>query len=251
MTLSVIIITHNESGNIQDCLQSVAFADECIVLDGASDDNTAQLASDMRAKVISSAVWQGFGHQKNMALSHAQCDWVLSIDADERITPALAQEIQSAMRQDRFDVYDVPRQTNFCGSWIKHCGWTPDTVARLFRRGSATFSADMVHERLTGPGFQRLGHLKHPMLHYSYPTPTHYWKKLQTYSQAWAEQQHAQGRRTTMWRAFFAAAFAFCKSYIFRLGFLDGAMGFAVCSMQAQAAFGKYFTLYHLNQSKR
>jgi len=251
MNLSVIIITHNESGNIQECLESVSFAQECIVLDGGSTDDTVKRASEMRAKVMTSPTWQGFGHQKNLALSYAQSDWVLSIDADERIPPALAKEIQAAIKQDHFDVFDVPRKTNFCGTWINHCGWTPDTVARLFRLGKAEFSLDKVHERLVGPGLQRLGHLRTPLLHYSYPTPLHYWKKLQTYSQAWAEQQFAKGRQTTMSRAFFAACFAFCKSYVFRLGFLDGAMGFAVCTMQAQAAFGKYFTLYYMNQNNR
>ncbi len=251
MSLSVIIITHNESGNIHDCLQSVSFADECIVLDGGSTDQTAEIASSLHATVITSPIWQGFGHQKNLALTHAQHEWVLSIDADERITPELAIEIQEAMRQDRFDVFDLPRRTNFCGAWINHSGWAPDKVARLFRRGQAQFSPDKVHERLVGPGFKRLGHLKHAMLHFSYPTPAHYWKKMQAYSQAWAEQQYQNGRQASMWRAFMSGSFAFFKSYILRLGFLDGAMGLVVCSMQAQAAFGKYFTLYHLNQSKK
>lgn len=251
MTLSVIIIAHNELDNIRDCLASVAFADECIVLDGGSTDGTAEIARSMHAKVFTSSEWQGFGHQKNLALGHAQSDWVLSLDADERITPALALEIQTAIRQGDATAYDIPRQTNFCGAWIKHCGWTPDRVIRLFKRGSANFTQDKVHERLTGPSLQHIAHLKNTMLHFSYPTPAHYWRKLQTYSQAWAEQKFAQGQTTSIWRAFLSGLAAFVKSYIFRLGFLDGSMGLVVCNMQAQAAFGKYFTLYYLNQTKR
>lgn len=251
MSLSVIIIAHNERENIRDCLASVDFADECIVLDGGSTDDTVELAKRMNAKVIQSTEWHGFGHQKNLALSHASGDWVLSLDADERITPELALEIQSALSNSQLDVFDIPRRTNFCGTWIDHCGWSPDRVARLFKRGCVSFTSDRVHERLSGQGMQRIGHLKNQMLHFSYPTPSHYWHKLQTYSQAWAEQKFAQGKTTSIWRAFLSGFTAFVKSYFFRLGFLDGAMGLVVCNMQAQAAFGKYFTLYYLNQRKR
>ncbi len=251
MSLSVIIIAHNERENIRDCLASVAFADECIVLDGGSTDDTVDIATSMNAKVVQSHEWHGFGHQKNLALSHAGSDWVLSIDADERITPELAAEIQIAMTHQDVDVYDMPRRTNFCGTWIQHCGWSPDRVARLFKRGSVSFSADKVHERLIGEGMSRIGHLHHVMLHFSYPTPAHYWHKLQTYSLAWAQQRHALGQTTSIWRAFLSGFAAFVKSYFFRLGFLDGSMGLVVCNMQAQAAFGKYFTLYYLNQTKK
>jgi glycosyltransferase involved in cell wall biosynthesis len=249
MTLSVIIIALNERDNIRDCLASVAFADECIVLDGGSTDDTAHIANSMKAKVFINSEWQGFGHQKNIALSHAQSDWILSLDADERITPELALEIQHAMSTSNADVFEIARQTNFCGTWIRHCGWTPDRVARLFKRGSVSFTADKVHERLTGPGMQTVGRLKQVMLHFSYPTPAHYWRKLQTYSQAWAEQKFAQGQTTSIGRACLSAVAAFVKSYFLRLGFLDGAMGLVVCNMQAQAAFGKYFTLYYLNRT--
>lgn len=251
MSLSVIIIAHNERENIRDCLASVSFADECIVLDGGSQDDTVDMAKSMSAQVFQSTHWSGFGDQKNLALSHAKFEWVLSIDADERITPELAHEIQTAMTNAAIDVYDIPRRTNFCGTWIDHCGWSPDRVARLFRRDTVSFSSDKVHERLIGKGMNRLGHLSNLMLHYSYPTPSHYWHKLHTYSQAWAEQKFTQGHTTSIWRAFLSGSAAFVKSYFLRLGFLDGPMGFVVCNMQAQAAFGKYFTLYYLNQRKQ
>ncbi len=247
--LSVVIITRNEAANILACLDSVAFADEVVVLDNASTDDTAALARAHGARVEVAPDWPGFGPQKNRALALARGRWVLSLDADERISPGLAQEIQTVVRQDPQAVaYELPRLTQFCGQWIRHCGWTPDRVLRLFKRGQARFSDDLVHERVLLNKGQRLFALSTPMLHFSYPTPAHYWRKLETYSQAWAAQRHAQGQRTSMGRAVAAALAAFVRSYVLRRGFLDGAMGFAVCTMQAQAAFGKYFALYCLQR---
>ncbi|MEI7537304.1 MAG: glycosyltransferase family 2 protein [Comamonadaceae bacterium] len=244
--LSVIIITFNEAANIQACLQTVSFADEVIVLDGASSDGTADLARAFGAIVHVSQQWEGFGKQKNLALDLARYPWVLSLDADERVSPELSQQIQCALVDGDSDAYEIPRLTQFCGRWIRHCGWTPDHVLRLFKRDLARFSDDLVHERVllrTGAP----GRLTAPLQHFSYPTPAHYWRKLEQYSQAWAEQRYARGQKCSMLRAALAGVVAFLRSYVFRRGFLDGAMGFAVCAMQAQAAFGKYFALYCLN----
>ena len=249
--LTVIIITHNEAANISACLDSVAFADEIIVLDSGSTDATVDLAQQKGAKVHVSCDWLGFGPQKNRALALATRPWVLSLDADERISPALRTQIQQAINQAQADAFELPRLTQFCGQWIHHCGWTPDHVLRLFKREAACFSDDLVHERvILNPAMTAtpVARLSASLLHYSYPTPAHYWRKLESYSQAWARQRFARGQKTSMLRAGLAGIVAFVRSYIFRLGFLDGAMGFAVCTMQAQAAFGKYFSLYCLNQ---
>ena len=247
MPLSVIVITHNESANIGDCLRSLGFADEVVVLDSGSTDGTPDMARDLGAVVHFSNDWPGFGPQKNRALQFARFPWVLSLDADERVSPELAAQIARVVAEDADVAYEIPRLTQFCGRWIHHCGWTPDHVLRLFRRDAARFSDDLVHERvlLSHGTTQRL---TLPILHYSYPTPAHYWRKLEQYSQAWAQQRFAQGQKTSMLRAGLAGVVAFLRSYVLRLGFLDGAMGFAVCTMQAQAAFGKYFALYCLNQ---
>ena len=247
VSLSVIIITHNEAGNIADCLAGVSFADEIVVLDSGSTDQTVELARAAGAIVHISPNWPGFGPQKNRVLALAGGDWVLSLDADERVTPELAAQIQKAMAGGAGLSYKLPRLTQFCGRWIYHCGWTPDHVLRLFKRGEARFSDDMVHERLVLSQGQ-IKCLQAPLLHFSYPTPAHYWRKLEHYSQAWARQRHAVGQTTSMSRAALAGVVTFVRTYFFRLGFLDGAMGFAVCTMQAQAAFGKYFALYCLNQ---
>ncbi|CAN5650120.1 glycosyltransferase family 2 protein [soil metagenome] len=247
--LSVILITHNEESNIAACLASVAFADEVIVVDNASTDATAALAQATGAAVVQVPDWPGFGPQKNRALDRATGDWVFSIDADERVSPELARAIQDVVAADGpAPSYKLPRDTQFCGQWIRHCGWTPDHVLRLFRRGTARFTDDLVHERLLPQEPAATALLSQPLQHYSYPTPNHYWRKLQQYSQAWAAQRHARGQKTSMLRAALASVVAFMRSYFFRLGFLDGAMGFAVCTMQAQAAFGKYFALYCLNR---
>lgn len=245
--LSVIIITFNEAANIEACLKSVSFADEIVVLDSGSTDGTPDIARGMGASVYVTNDWPGFGPQKNRALELAQYSWVLSLDADERVPPELANKIRQVVDKDAGSAYEIPRLTQFCGHWIRHCGWTPDFVLRLFKRGAAHFSGDLVHERvvLTRGVPSRL---TSSMLHYSYPTPSHYWRKLEQYSQAWARQRFACGQKTSMLRAALAGVVAFLRGYLFQLGFLDGAMGFAVCSMQAQAAFGKYFALYCLNQ---
>lgn len=252
-SLSITVITKNEAHNIEDCLRSVGFADQLVVLDSGSTDATVEIARSLGAKVDICPDWPGFGPQKNRALDAATGDWVLSIDADERVTPELAQELQAALAQacaaGQPVAFAIPRLTQFCGVWIRHCGWTPDYVLRLFKRGEARFSDDLVHEKIQLTRAETVVvRLKNPLLHYSYPTPEHYWRKLQHYSLAWAEQSHARGKSSSMSRAVASALTAFVKSYFFRLGILDGPMGFAVCAMQAQAAFGKYFTLYCLNQ---
>lgn len=247
MSLSVVIITKNEASNIKACLESVSFADEWIVLDSGSSDDTVQIARAFGAQVTTTPTWPGFGPQKNRALGLASGDWVLSLDADERVTPELAAQITAALKNPGSVAFELPRLTQFCGRWIHHCGWTPDHVLRLFRRGQAAFSDDLVHERVVLKA-GAVSRLTAPLLHYSYPTPAHYWRKLEQYSVAWAEQSHARGQRSSMPRAVTSGLVAFVRSYFFRLGILDGSMGFAVCAMQAQAAFGKHFTLYCLQQ---
>ena len=232
---------------MEACLKSVSFADEVIVVDSVSTDGTPELARNLGAIVQVTADWPGFGRQKNRALALARYPWVLSLDADERVPPELASLIQRTVLEGTGDAYEIARLTQFCGRWIRHCGWAPDFVLRLFKRDSAHFSNDLVHERVV---LERgvASRLSSPLWHYSYPTPSHYWRKLEQYSQAWALQRFSCGQNASMLRAGLAGVVAFLRSYFFRLGFLDGAMGFAVCTMQAQAAFGKYFALYCLNQ---
>lgn len=232
-TLSVILIANNEANNILDCLASVSFADQIIVVDSGSTDNTVELARSAGAHVVQTSDWPGFGVQKNRALDLATCDWVFSIDADERVTPELAEQLKAAINFEakfdfendsksnkqihQHDAYEVPRLTQFCGQWIRHCGWTPDHVLRLFKRGRARFSNDLVHERFV-QSQGTCGKLTNPMLHFSYPTPASYWRKLDQYSQAWAKQRHLEGKKTSMLRAAMSGMVAFVRTYFFEIG---------------------------------
>src|SRR5881394_354863 len=145
--LSAIIITKDEAANIGDCLDSLAFCDERIVVDAASSDGTMMIAKQKGARIATHG-WKGFGPQKNYALSLAQGEWVLSIDADERVTPELAQAIRVAIEDANVDGYQIPRRSSFCGRMLRHSGWFPDRVLRLFRRGRGHFTDDVVHERV-------------------------------------------------------------------------------------------------------
>ena len=253
MKISAVLIVCNEASNLEACVKSVSWADECVVLEHGSTDNTVKIARDLNVAVLQTTDWLGFGVQKNRAIDAATGEWILSIDADERVSPELAVEIFDALQKAKLAngsiAFEIPRLTQFCGVWIRHCGWTPDYVLRLFKRGEARFSDDLVHEKLQLIGANTtVVRLNHPLLHYSYPTPEHYWRKLQRYSMDWARQRHALGQKTSIARAALSAFTAFVRSYVLQLGFLDGAMGFAVCTMQAQSAFGKYFELYCLGR---
>ena len=167
-TLSAIVITRNEAHNLRDCLQSLqGWVDEVIVVDSQSTDGTPAIAQQLGAKVAQPPDWPGFGPQKNRALDLATCDWVFSIDADERVTPELAQEIQQVLQAGHAGVaYKLPRLSSYCGKFIHHAGWQPDYVLRVFKRGSAKFSDDLVHERVVTD--QKVLALQHHLLHYSY-----------------------------------------------------------------------------------
>ena len=145
MKLSTIVIVRDGSADIAACLQSVTSSNEYIVVENGSVDQTCAIATAAGATVIQTADWPGFGPQKNRALSQAHGEWVLSIDADERVTPDLMASINKAISSGEADAFEIPRLTQFCGQWIRHCGWTPDLVLRLFKRESACFSDDLVN----------------------------------------------------------------------------------------------------------
>ena len=161
--LSAIIITKNEAANIGECLDSLAFCDERIVVDSGSTDGTLEIAKNKGARVVLHD-WKGYGPQKNHALSLAQGDWVLSIDADERVTSELAQAINKAIDAGEVDGYEMARRSTFCGREMRHSGWFPDWVLRLFRRNKARFSDDIVHERVICEG--RVVRFTAPLMHY-------------------------------------------------------------------------------------
>jgi len=245
-TLSVLVITRNEAHNLHDCLQSMhGWVDEIIVLDSQSTDATVAIAQQHGAKVAQPADWPGFGPQKNRALDLATCDWVFSIDADERVTPELAAEIIQALKTGNAQVaYKVPRLSSYCGKIIHHAGWQPDYVLRLFKRGTAQFSDDLVHERVVSD--QKVVALDNHLLHYSYLNFSQVLSKVDAYSSASAKQAYARGKRSSVAGALGHGAWAFFRTYVIRRGFLDGAHGLALSISNAETSYYKYLKLWHM-----
>ena len=237
MSLSVILITRNEAANIRACLESVAWADEIIVVDSGSTDETAAIARSMGARVYEHD-WPGFGPQKNRALGYAGKEWVFSIDADERVTPELRAELEQVMRDDKAEGYYCPRLSQFCGTFIHHGGWYPDYVLRLFKRDAGRFSDSLVHEsvKLNGASAK----LKSPLLHYSYLTMNDVERKVEHYSSAAAQQMFQAGRRSNLAGAALSAGWAFVRTYFIRLGVLDGVAGWQIACMNTRTTWLKY-----------
>ncbi|MER1966970.1 glycosyltransferase family 2 protein [Castellaniella sp. GW247-6E4] len=246
MRLSVIVITRDEEAHIGDCLDSVAFADELIVLDSGSADRTCAIAHARGARVEASADWPGFGPQKNLALDLATGDWVLSIDADERVTPELARAIQRILSAPDADAYRIARLSNFCGRWIRHSGWWPDYVVRLFRRGAGRFTDAPVHERVEVQG--RVGTLPGHFLHYPYASLEIFIDKINRYSTEAARAAFERGRRTSVLGPFGHGAWTFIRHYVLRRGFLDGWQGLVLAGMAATGSFYRYVKLYWLGR---
>jgi glycosyltransferase involved in cell wall biosynthesis len=235
--LSAIIIAKNEARNIGACLDSLAFCDERIVVDGDSDDGTPDIARAKGARVATAA-WRGFGAQKNFALSLAGGDWVLSIDADERVTPALAHAIEAAIGQRGVDGYELPRRSSFLGREMRHSGWSPDYVLRLFRRGRARFTDDLVHERVVCDG--QVGRLAEPLLHYPVIGLEDAVGRMDRYSTAGAEMLAASGRRVSFASGITHGLWSFLRAYVWRLGFLDGREGFLLAVANAEGTYYRY-----------
>lgn len=245
-TLAAVIITLNEEANLEDCLVSLqGTVQQIVIFDSGSKDKTVEIAKRYGAIVEMSAEWKGFGHQKNQALALATTDWVLSMDADERLTAELAQEIRNAIKQPNgIDCFALPRSSWYCGRFIKHSGWSPDYVDRLFKRGTARFSDDLVHERLLPDSPSK--RLSHPLLHYSYRDFSQVLQKLDCYSTASAQQAFAHGKRATIFTALGHGFWAFFRTYVLKAGCLDGAQGFALAISNAEVSYYKYLKIWQL-----
>jgi len=250
-TLSVILITRNEEANLEDCLASLdGIAQQIVVVDTNSTDRTLEIAQKYGATVAQPLDWPGFGPQKNRALDLATGDWVLSLDADERLTPALKSEILTAIeRNAQLDCFAIPRRSWYCGRFIRHSGWSPDYVDRLFKRGSARFSDDLVHERLIPNG--QVAKLENPILHYSFMNYSQVLEKLDRYSTASAEQAFAKGKTSSPLKAVLHGMWAFIRTYVIRAGFLDGSQGLTLAISNGQGTYYRYIKLWHLHQEAR
>lgn len=248
MSLSVIVITRNEAASIEACLASVPFADEWIVVDSSSTDDTCEIARRFGARVVETNDWPGFGPQKNRALEQARSDWVLSLDADERVSPELAEQIKAVLANPgaAAAAYSVSRLSSFCGQWMRHGDWYPDHVLRLFKRGQAVFSNDLVHESVQCSGPR--GHLNGHLLHDSMPSLEECLDKMNRYSSGRARDQHRAGKRGGLGTAIGHGLWAFVRSYFVRGGLLDGRMGFIVAFSIAEGTYYRYLKLWMLGQ---
>ena len=247
MKLSVIIITKNGEALVRRCLESVAWADEIVVVDSGSTDRTVEICREFGAKVHVTPDWPGHGPQKNRALDRATGEWVFSLDHDEWATAEVREEILATVAApgDRV-AFALPRRSSFCGRFMRHSGWWPDHVTRLWRRGAARFSEDHMHDRVivNGP----MARLRHPIMHESVSSLDQMIGKMNSYSSASAAMLHRQGRRASLATALLHGWWAFMRTYFLRLGFLDGREGFMLAVANAEGSYYRYLKLMLLTK---
>ena len=248
MRLSVILIAMTEEASIARTLRSVAFADEIVVVDSGSSDRTVEIARELGAKVTVTDDWPGFGPQKNRALDLATGDWVLSLDADEWLTAESAEEIRRAVGEGAAGVaaFRLPRRSSFCGRFMRHSGWWPDYVVRLFRRGSARFSDDTVHEHVIVEG--NTGTLREPIMHETFVDLDDMLGKMNSYSTLAAKRLRQDGKSAGLAQAVLRALWAFIRTYFLRAGFLDGREGFMLAVATAEGTYYRYAKLLLLRK---
>ncbi len=246
--ISATIITKNEAQNIAACLSSLSWADEIVVVDSGSTDDTVKIAKTYTDQVFVEQ-WQGQGHQKNKAAELARGPWIFSVDADERPTPELVEEIKSAIVRGDHAAYAMRRKNFYKNQWVKHCGWWPDWVTRVFRKGEAYFSDDVIHDSLqvSSP----IGRFSHPLHHYSFKSPEDFLQRASWYAFNQSREMYRNGRTASAWTALSHGIFAFIQAYFFRLGFLDGAAGLLVSTSNFIGVFYRYMMLRELCRESR
>ena len=245
--VSVAIITQNEEKNIEDALKSVADFQDVIVVDSYSRDRTVEICKKYTDRVYQHE-WQGFSRQKQRALDYAEKQWVLILDADERVTPELKSEILESVNNTAISGFYLPRKNFFLGKWIKHGGWWPDHTLRLFRKDVAQMEQRAVHERVAVKG--QLGYLKNPLEHYTYRTLTDYIRKMEVYSTLSAGEISNRKMNTSIASAFVNPSFVFVKMFFLRQGFRDGMHGFILAVLYSFYTFLKYAKVWEINRNR-
>ncbi len=249
MSLSVIIICLNEAAEIGDCLASVRWADEIVVCDSGSTDGTLEICRGYTDRIFTDP-WRGFSAHKNLALERATKDWILSLDADERVTPALAEEIRPILRDPlALEGYSVPRRNYFLDRWIRHGGWYPDRTIRLIRRGRGRFLPRAVHEAARVEG--RVGRLTAPLEHFTYRSLTAYLRRMDRYSSLAADELYAAGRRAGVADLVLRPPATFLRMYLLQGGFRDGTAGLVLAGLYAAQTLAKYAKLWEKAQRGR
>ena len=246
--LSVAIITKNEAHNLPDCLRSIRFADQIVLVDSDSTDETLNIAKDFGCEIFKRD-WQGFGLQKQFAIDQCRNKWVLVLDADERVPGKTALLIKEIITKTTAAAgYSFPRKNYFQGRWIKHAGWWPDRVVRLFQKDCGRMTQATVHEaiEINGPVIE----LEAPLEHYTESRLDKLILKIDKYSSLGAEEAYLQGKQSSVWSAGARAVVTFIQDYFFRLGLLDGPQGFTLAITDSINKFFKYAKLSELNRKK-
>lgn len=241
-SLSVVIVTLNEEQNIKDCLESVKWADEIIVFDSLSQDRTVEIVREYTPNV-----WQreypGGGPMRNLAIEKATGDWIFTIDADERVTPELREEIERTLAQPDACAYYVPRKSYFLGKWIKHCGWWPDYVLRLFRKDRGRYDERAAHAKVVTE--ERAEKLTNPLLHFSYTNLSEYIRKVNSRTSLMAQEEN---QTTTLPGACLHMSAKFIRSYVLQCGFLDGKEGLILSVLASYYVFLKHLKVWEQNR---
>jgi hypothetical protein len=246
--LSVAIITRNAAAQLAGCLVSAAFADEIVVVDSGSSDETVELAARLGARVIQKE-WLGYGAQKQFAVDAASHDWVLCVDADERVSPELRESILAELKAPRGFVYTMPRRNRFLGRWLTHGEGYPDWSTRLFHRAHARWGSEPVHEKVISD--KPMLRLSGDLLHESAETLEKYLDKQNRYTTLQAQSLHAAGRRASTLQLVLSPLLRFIKYYVLRLGFLDGVPGLVHIAIGCVNSFNKYAKLREIERAAK
>lgn len=254
MQISAVIITFNEEDNIASCIESIEeVCEEIIIVDSLSTDKTVEIAKQYPKVKTYSQKWLGYIEQKNYANSLTSYNTILSVDADELLSKELKESIKEIkkLEEDSFKVYEVSRLTNYCGSWIKHCGWYPDKKIRIFNKRSVKWQGELVHETLFLPENTQIITLKGDLLHYSYKSSTSHIERINKYSSLTAKEAFNRGKKSSIFDIWFRPKWRFFRDYVIKAGFLDGYAGYQVCKMSAYITFAKYIKLREYVKHKR
>lgn len=245
--LSVAIITYNEEDHIKDCLESVKWADEIVVLDSFSTDRTVEICRQYSDKVFQRE-WPGFSDQKNNAIDLTTNPWVLVVDADEMVTEGLKSEIKEILKNSLdFDGYFIPRKSYFLGQWMKYGGWYPDYSIRLFKKDKGRFEQREVHESVKING--KVGRLVNPLEHYTYRSLSEYLQRMDRYSTLAAREMAKRSGKTGLGSIIFRPFFTFLRMYVLKQGFRDGICGLLLSILYSYYTFSKYAKLWEINTS--
>lgn len=238
--ISVTIICKNEESRIRKCLDSVSWVDEIVVVDSGSTDKTLDIVGEYTDKIVINKDWPGFGLQKKLAVNTASNDWILSLDSDEVVSDELRDEIQDLMTKlDDKTVYRLNRLTSFCHKFIRHSGWHPDRIVRLFNKRYYNFNDAPIHEAVDCKSAKRVD-LKGKLFHFTFESLEDYMDKRNSYARSWAENQYKKGKKVRVISIVVHSLFAFIRHYFIRLGILDGYHGFLISVIQMQYTFNKY-----------